>query len=610
MASSSSTANQLIISNQPTMASSSSTPNLSFLAILSTVNVANFVSIKLSGSNNYGSWKLQMHCLIQAYNLVHFIDRPIPEDDGDWMTERVVLGWILGSLTDAVLKRVANSAATARDVWVELDKNFSGRPQVITMVNAWDEDLVTSLRQRRKCKEAKEYLERHPEAICAQLTSRSDTCLHLAVATGDKFFHDYLGLVKFLVKNMPINLLTAQNSLGDTVLHVAARNIGFHTKDLCDMLSERHHKIPDDLMYVANNEGDFPCHQAARVISTIDIRYFIEKMDKKDCLLPYLKLLCMLIDAQFYDEAKKLFHKYPELAGLKLEDGTSALQRLVLLDTAVWPGLWDRLAIWNTSKGRTFHAPYHLSFAREIMGQLHKLEDEESYGIYVDAMLTAIENRSEIYFKEIELTMGDKVLMWDKLEYCANGDFPLHLVARLAPPHKLNLVSGAALQMQRELQWFQEVEKEMYSYNDSLRLRTNYFEETAEIVFTKAHQQLKVEGEKWMKDTASSCTIAAALIATVVFTAAITVPGGNESSKGYPVFSQKRAFVVFAVSDAVSLFTSTTSLLMFLSILTSRYAEIDFLYALPKRLCIGLFSLFVSILFMMVAFSATLYLVF
>ncbi|KAL0411387.1 UNVERIFIED_CONTAM: hypothetical protein Slati_3728400 [Sesamum latifolium] len=77
-----------------------------------------------------------------------------------------------------------------------------------------------------------------------------------------------------------------------------------------------------------------------------------------------------------------------------------------------------------------------------------------------------------------------------------------------------------------------------------------------------------------------------------------------------PFFSKNGAFIVFAISDAVSLFTSTTSLLMFLAILTSRYAEEDFLYALPKRLLMGLGTLFLSITFMMVAFSATLYLVF
>ncbi|GMP22323.1 hypothetical protein CsSME_00000394 [Camellia sinensis var. sinensis] len=51
-------------------------------------------------------------------------------------------------------------------------------------------------------------------------------------------------------------------------------------------------------------------------------------------------------------------------------------------------------------------------------------------------------------------------------------------------------------------------------------------------------------------------------------------------------------------------------MLMFLSILTSHYAEEDFLYALPNRLIIGLVSLFVSILLAMIALGATLYLVF
>ena len=33
----------------------------------------------------------------------------------------------------------------------------------------------------------------------------------------------------------------------------------------------------------------------------------------------------------------------------------------------------------------------------------------------------------------------------------------LHLVGKLAPPHRLSLVSGAALQMQRELHWFKVI---------------------------------------------------------------------------------------------------------------------------------------------------------
>ena len=53
------------------------------------------------------------------------------------------------------------------------------------------------------------------------------------------------------------------------------------------------------------------------------------------------------------------------------------------------------------------------------------------------------------------------------------------------------------------------------------------------------------------KDTVNSCTITAALIATVVFAAAITVPGGNQPESGYPMFYKSSAFTIFAISDAV-----------------------------------------------------------
>ncbi|KAL0373282.1 UNVERIFIED_CONTAM: hypothetical protein Sradi_3243900 [Sesamum radiatum] len=93
------------------------------------------------------------------------------------------------------------------------------------------------------------------------------------------------------------------------------------------------------------------------------------------------------------------------------------------------------------------------------------------------------------------------------------------------------------------------------------------------MIFTAEHKILKEGGEKWMKDIFNSCMIAVALIVTVMFAAAITVPGGNDGSNGYPIFSKNGAFIVFAISDVVCLFTSTTSLLMFLAILTSHYAE-------------------------------------
>ncbi|XP_016486409.1 uncharacterized protein LOC107806705 isoform X2 [Nicotiana tabacum] len=216
----------------------------------------------------------------------------------------------------------------------------------------------------------------------------------------------------------------------------------------------------------------------------------------------------------------------------------------------------------------------------------------------------AVINRHEKVFNFIyQLSLYKHLVTTDE---DTSGNNILHMAGKLAPLGRLNLISGAALQMQRELQWFQEVEKFVHP---TLRTNRNSYGKTPKMVFTEEHKELVKEGEKWMKETANSCTFVAALTATVGFAAAITVPGGNQS-KGFPIFSKEPAFTIFAVSVAFCLFSSVASVLMFLSILTARYAETDFLRSLPKRLIIGLGTLFISMTSLMIAFGATIYLVF
>ncbi|XP_070661029.1 ankyrin repeat-containing protein NPR4-like isoform X8 [Malus domestica] len=180
----------------------------------------------------------------------------------------------------------------------------------------------------------------------------------------------------------------------------------------------------------------------------------------------------------------------------------------------------------------------------------------------------------------------------------------LHSAARLSPPTQLKHIQCASLQMQRELQWFKEVEKivpakflEVVNYADGM---------TARDLFTKNHKELANEGERSMKATATSCTVVAALIVTIMFIAVFSVPGGTKA--GYPLFLNKRIFMVFIVADVFSLFSSTTSVVTFLGILNSRYAEDDFLKSLPTKMVIGLFTLFSSMVTMVIAFSSTLFL--
>ena len=128
-------------------------------------------------------------------------------------------------------------------------------------------------------------------------------------------------------------------------------------------------------------------------------------------------------------------------------------------------------------------------------------------------------------------------------------------------------------------------------------------------LFTESHKELVKEGEKWMKGTASSCTVVAALIVTIMFAAAITVPGGNKQDSGLPTFLNEKVFMVFIISNSLSLLSASTSLLMFLGILTSRYAEEDFLKSLPKKMIVGLSTLILSIATMMITFCASLFII-
>ncbi|KAJ0800094.1 putative PGG domain-containing protein [Helianthus annuus] len=162
-------------------------------------------------------------------------------------------------------------------------------------------------------------------------------------------------------------------------------------------------------------------------------------------------------------------------------------------------------------------------------------------------------------------------------------------------------------QLQQELLWREEVKK---LYSDIELREVNRCNETPAMVFTNEHQDLMKQGEKWMKTTAESCSITTALIITIVFAAAITVPGGSNQESGIPVFKMEIAFTIFALFNALSLFTATTALLLFLSILTTRFSENDFLVSLPRRLIFVLFMLFLSTTDMIVAFCAILFLVF
>ncbi|XP_057768184.1 ankyrin repeat-containing protein At5g02620-like isoform X2 [Salvia miltiorrhiza] len=659
------------------------------------VNVANFVTVRPSVEEdergNFKNWKEQMVCLLESQDVAGFVDGEIvaPEkhEAEQWKlwrrTDRLVKGWILGSVGTDVLDAVRDKE-TARDVWLELDDIF--KPQEEDEDNDDDDDdddsdsesgedfskylALYQAAMKGEWDTAKNFFEDINELSSSIISSESETVLHVAVLTGKA--ND---LVQKLVEMMPVEALALKDSVGETALHNAA-TVG-NTEAARALVKKN-----PDLLHMLSNSNRLPVLEAAINCQKETLEYLI-------------------------DIALDLAHKYPNLTLIRNEnDGRSALSTIAETDTLFprtdaftwWQKfIYHRIPI-KISKSEAGHTRYvthdienlnsdgaaqrKYSTSSQIISQVGKKLESMVWHVIetlvpqvkemrekkarrqqalqlvkylCNKVVSLPENKAATIFR-ISIKLAAKYGISEIVEMVIHK-FPmvtfhrdsdtgrnvfllaasyrfenvinlfynmsdrrymffdstddeknnlLHICGKLAPSDRLNLVAGAALQLQRELQWFKEMENFVHP---SRRTWTNNDKLTPQMLFTKEHEKLKADGERWMKDTANACTIAAALIATVVFAAAFTVPGGIESASGMPLLSSQPTFVLFAVSDAISLFTSITSLLMFLSILTSRYAEQDFLYVLPKRLSMGLLSLFVSITFMLVAFSATLYLV-
>jgi hypothetical protein len=127
---------------------------------------------------------------------------------------------------------------------------------------------------------------------------------------------------------------------------------------------------------------------------------------------------------------------------------------------------------------------------------------------------------------------------------------------------------------------------------------------TARELFKDKHKEQLQNARTWIKETTQSCSTVAALVATVVFAAAYTVPGGSDD-KGKPNFINSPYFLAFTVSDVLSLASSLTSLVVFLSLLTSPFELQDFHISLPRKLILGFTFLFLAVITTMISFGAT-----
>ncbi|PWA96607.1 ankyrin repeat-containing domain, PGG domain protein [Artemisia annua] len=488
--------------------------------------------------------------------------------------------------------------------------------------------------------------EQDPELMTKPITYYFETPLIVAVGTNHSH-HFVKKLVDRIVAIGASNNLFLSHYDGNNPLHYAAK-VG-NTIDARILVEQN-----PDMTRVPNPHGNTPLTLAAWHGNKDTLKYLLTVTRK---LLPGEEGMCvytgvaggnlitLTIQAGFLDIALEIVAMHPNIMLECNWRSQTALELLAtkpeLFSSGSTLGFWGYLiysspSIKNIHDIKVAHIQSNLLIKCICASVIEKMDHDIAWKILGSAISSAIKHGTPEVVEECISTYPDIIWYTDQgfhlsLEaikqrqervynilcqtsrhkvYQATmvdeeNENSLHKAAKLAPPHRLEVVTGAALQLQRELRWFKEVENFVDpSYKESLNKKGK----TPKMIFIEEHKKLLIEAKQWMKDVSSSCSVVAALIITMAFVGVFTLPGGNEAD-GKPLFLNKGAFMLFIISDAIALFSSTASVLMFLGILTSRYAQDDFLYALPKRMTIGLIALFLSLAATMIAFSAALALV-
>ncbi|RDX81675.1 Ankyrin repeat-containing protein, partial [Mucuna pruriens] len=425
--------------------------------------------------------------------------------------------------------------------------------------------------------------------------SKGNTALCFAAASGN------VHIAHSLLKRVP-RLLTKRGAGGLTPLHFAVRQrkcamIKFLYNEMNHTNEKEENEFNDSekksLFFSSIITGNY--HLALKMVQTWrELAY--ARDDDDDTALHILALNQNSLDPCC---------RWPEIEPVKINPSSN---KRVIFQLVKY--LWDIILKDHdiTEAIRIIGTPYQLIFHAAECGNFGFLS--ELISAYPDLIWevdyknqslihTAVLHRHASIFNLVHEigTRKDIIVLYD----VKGSNTLLHLAAKLAPHDQLELVSGAAFQMCLELVWFEEVKKIMHP---SLIKNINSDNRTAQELFTEEHKMLREKAEDWMKRTAEQCMLISTVIATAVFSAAINIPGGIDDQTKKPNYLDKTSFLVFAMSDAAAFISSATAILIFLSILISRYAEYDFHKSLPLKLIIGLITLFISITCMMVAFGS------
>ncbi|RVW59674.1 hypothetical protein CK203_101049 [Vitis vinifera] len=440
-----------------------------------------------------------------------------------------------------------------------------------------------------------------PPAVRMTITQGRDTTLHIAAAA------KHVQFVEEMVKMMEPKDLELQNKYSNTALCFAAAS---GIVRIAEVMVKKNENLP----MIQGGGGMIPLHMAALLGHSEMVRYLYNKTVHEH-LAPgdWVGLLNTCISTDLYDVALDILHHHPALAVERDENDETALHLLARKPSAFSGG--DQLHMWNTFINSS--KLFSLSLLRFEVRQRQPSEISDLIRRPSPLLLVAAELGNTVFLTELVGSYPD--LIWE-------ADNDNRTIFHIAVLHRresiFNLIYEIGSMKDLIVPYKDDNDNNMVAFgwterhpylNAILRWRRSCCLHTEKgktkmvkhpgICSPRSHKNLMKDGEKWMRGTAAQSMLVATLIATVVFAAAFTVPGGSNQDTGIPILLRKKSFMIFAVSDAIALFSSSTSILVFLSILTSRYAEDDFLESLPSRLMFGLITLFVSIISMMIYFA-------
>ncbi|KAL2348892.1 hypothetical protein Fmac_002892 [Flemingia macrophylla] len=585
---------------------------------------------------NYDRWNILMKNYLMGRNLWTVVEK---QGTGypSWPNRKAL--YTIQQACESKIFDEIKDFTSAKDAWNFLASRYgsdlTGKPDIEQGAvddNLYDYREVYKHVEKGDWEAAKSLVKLEREPLFLPSDSDGRTILHFATLTG------HVNVVMGLLQEGGKRLITMQDKRGNTALALAADLTG--DKDVAKCLVQ----FSPNLLTTMNNDGEIPLLLAARKGHKLMTRYLFYETPmnyfKDQDYHTLTELLKLCIKGDIFDVALRLLdYNYLDLdlhSPEFLKEVFDVLNALAKKPSAFLNccrfGLLQQIGIMETCEQKRTYCDVKqiLKYMTRIVEKLNNshlqntlvytaMLDAAKHGIveFIEAMadakndlLWAIDGHNRDIFSYAILHRKEKVfqLIYDlngRKEVIKNrkdlfGNNLLHLAGHLGSSFDLNLRSGAALQMQREIQWFQAVEEivppKCYEERNDNNMKPHE-------LFTEEHKELVKEGERWAKQAAKSFALVGILITTVMFAAAFTVPGGN-NQKGVPIFLNDPVFTTFVVADTISLFTSATSVLIFIWILTSRFHEKDFLKRLPSKLLGALIFLCFSVVSMMIAFCA------